>query len=465
MKRRIEEFLKSLCQTHKGIHQRSEVTLKLVSCFILLSMSQTAFSGATDIRGGSGGKPFTIACPYGEKIGGFQIQMGKRLDGLGIACIPSTASLNSNPIIDGFTGKHKGTDFRYNVGQSRFVKSITFSACKYKKSTVVRSIRVRYFVVGGGRNAGGVSRIYGSRCDATSGPVITHSAPPGQHIYGIIGKSGNAIDALGVVYRPLPVMGRQQRIPLSGIMQIANNLIFKKSSFTLDNFGAYSRKGGFLENASKVDVAGYVTTFSIPEYSKRRKRGVYRVEYYLNDFKSSDMYVSRGNKHPSHLKLTVNMETNGRELKGFCRKKVINKYHLCADNGDVLPDGEIESPRVIMQMVPEVFNGTCGGNSVNSISLTSTTADFYGRIKISGNWKRVPNIIEKKFKRVIEDGILNKILNVMAINAEKALNKRLNQASVQCLIAEPIRDYIINSIGDIRINAVGINGDDLVVGY
>ena len=465
MQSQLNKYVTSLFREKRKHSHPAKLILKSISCLIVLSMSQNVFSGATEIRGGRGGQPFTIACAVGDKIGGFQIQMGKRLDGLGIACIPSNASLNSNPIIDGFTGKRGGKDYRYNVGQSKFVKSITFSACKYKGRTVVRSIKFRYFVVGKGRNARGVSNNYGAPCDATQGKVITHSAPGGQHIYGIIGNSGDAIDSLGVLYRGLPVMGRQQRIPIAGVLKIANNEIFKKTEITLDNFGTYGKNGGYLKNGSTLDVDGFITAFSLPAVSKRRKNGIFRVEYYINDFKSSKIRLTQGNKHRSHLELTADMETNGREVKGFCRKKIGNRYRLCSDNGDVMPDGEIESPRVVMQIVPQVFNGECGDNIVNSIVLTSTASDFQGKVRIAGNWKRVPDGIEKKFKRVIEDEIVNKTLNVGLFNAEKDLNKRLNSSEVQCLIAAPIRNLITNTMGDIRINAVGIDGDNLVVGY
>ncbi len=445
--------------------QQHKLLKQLICVFSMLTVSQSALSGSSEIRGGRGGSPFTIACESGEKIGGFQIRMGKVLDGLGIACIPNAASLNSNPIIDGFTGKQGGNDFRYNVGQSRFVKSISFTACKYKKRTLVRSFKVRYFVAGGGPNARGASRTYGTPCDSTRGRLITHTAPPGQHIYGITGKSGSAIDSLGVIYRPLPVIGRQTTVPLAGIIQTANRLIFDHSEIKIDNFGAYGKNGGYIDDGSYLNIAGLPINMEIPAYSHRRKKGVYRVEYYVNDFKSSDIVLRRGTKHNSHLKLSVEMESKGRELKGFCRKKIGKKYSLCADNGDVMPDGELESPRLEMQMVPEVFNGQCNGRAVNSISLTSTASNFYGRIKIPGNWKRVPDIVEKRFKRGIEDQILNKVLKVMTHKSEKALNRGLNSRGVQCAIAQPIRDYIIDNIGDVRINSVGIRGNNLVVGY
>lgn len=438
---------------------------QLLCIFSMLSVSQSALSGSTDIRGGRGGQPFTIACEAGEKIGGFQVRMGKILDGLGIACIPSAASLNGNPIIDGFAGRQGGNDFRYNLGRSRFVKSISFTACKYKKRTVVRSFKVRYLVVGGGRNANGVSETYGTHCDSTRGPVVTHTAPQGQHIYGIIGKSGSAIDSLGAVFRPLPVMGRQATVPLSGIIRVANELVFDRSKIKIDNLGTYGKNGGYIDDGSYLDIVGLPVPIVVPAYSKRRNKGVYRVEYYLDNINSSSILLRRGSQHPSHLKLLVEIESDGRELKGFCRKKVGKKYSLCADNGDVMPDGQLESPRLVMQMLPEVFNGRCNGNSVNSISLTSTASDFYGRIKMAGNWKRVPNFLEKKVKRGIEDRLLNKLLKVMADKSEKALNRRLNSTDVQCTIATPIRDYIVDNVGDIRINAVGIRGNDLVIGY
>lgn len=444
------------------IHYR---LVKFICIFSMLLVPQIALSGKTEIRGGRGGQPFTIACPQGEKIGGFQIRMGKKLDGLGIACIPSTASLNGNPIIDGFTGNQGGNDFRYNIGQSRFVKSITFTACKYKKRTVVRSLRVNYFVLGGGRNAKGSSKTYGTRCDSTRSPVVTLSAPLGQHIYGIIGKSGSSIDSLGAVFRPLPVMGRQTTVPLSGIIRTVNTALFDNSRFKFDNFGAYGRNGGYIADGSYLNIVGLPVPINIPEYSKRRNNGHYRVEYYLDDIKSSEIYLSRGIKHPSHLKLTVEMETKGRELKGFCRKKVRKKYYLCANNGDVIPDGEIESPRVTMQMLPEVFNGRCDGNPINSVSLISTASNFYGRVKIPGNWKRVPDIIEKKFKRGIEDKILNKLLKVLAHKAEKALNRGMNREQVQCAIATPLRSFINNTVGELRISSVGIRDNNLVIGY
>ncbi len=445
-----------------------EKLTKLVTwgaCFAAILFSQAIQAGASEIRGGRGGSPFTMACEQGEKIGGFQIRMGKVLDGLGIACIPTRASLNGNPIIDGFTGNQGGNDYRYNVGRSRFVKSISFTACKYKGRTLVRSLRVTYFVPGNGANARGSSRVYGTHCGSSHGAVITHTAPFGQHIYGITGKSGSAVDSLGVVFRPLPVIGRQQRIPLAGLIQAVNRSVFNESRFVFDNLGSYGKNGGFLENASLIDVAGYVDTFSIPAYSHRRNKGLYRVEYYLNDLRSNEMFLSRGDQHPSHLKLTVNMETRGREIKGFCRKKVGKKYYLCANNGDVLPDAELESPRVIMQLVPEVFNGRCGNNNVNSIALTVTASDFYGRLKFAGDWNRVPDIIEKRFKRGIEDRHLNKLLQDMAIKAEKAANQALNSNQVQCALAAPIRDFIDQTLGGVRINAVGIQGNQLVIGF
>ncbi|MFV0644117.1 MAG: jacalin-like lectin [Sphingomonadaceae bacterium] len=440
--------------------------LLITSIFLF---SGPAHAGSSERFGGSGGSSFTIACPGIEKISGIRVQSGALIDGLSIACDPGTRTTSSFTGSDGSAGSSGGSREDYTLVRGRFLRHVTISWCEHRGRTSIRSIRFQYYIAG--QQTTNMSKVYGRQCNASSGSGFqVLIAPPGQHIYGFYGKSGSRIDSIGIMYRPIPLTGgRNITIPAGTVMGPLNANIFSRLRVTLDSLGAYGRQGGYVPNNSTIRFNGpngavNQNFAAIPEMTYRRDNGRYRVDAYLNDFSTSRINLRA---LQTAFQLDIDFETDGREIKGFCRvKKIDESYRLCAGEGDkLIPDAHIENPRAQLRMVPARFSGLCDNEMVNSIVLVPAGAQATGTLKIAGDRALIPDVLENWVKNTLLNRIFRQMIEDKGDYISRSMEAGFRESASGCAMATLFRDRFLAPLNIGQINAVGMRNGQIVVEF
>lgn len=417
--------------------------------------------------GGDGGTAYTMACPDGEKISGIGVRAGHAVDAVGLACDRPNRAVNAYTGHHGRAGGQGGAGYQHILDQRWFLRGVRVSFCKHKGVEVVKSLRfLSYDPTRPGAKK--ESQTYGPRCDSRHGPTEVFYAPQGHHIYGFYGRAGRLVDSFGVLTRPLPAgVTPTRRIDGQRLAAGLNATVFRDASLRLDNLGSYGPGGGFREDGARVRIGPFVERFSIDPVSARRNRGLYRVDFYVNDLETEavDLTVDR-RVATDMFTLTLDFEQEGREVKGFCRRKRANgAYTVCPDGGDAwIPDANLVNPRVRVTVVPELFNGRCGGRQVNSITLTTTGAEFEGRVRLAGDIKGVPNVVEDWLRSRIDTLIEDKMVSAIRGRSQAAVQAALNGDAVQCRIATLIRDEVLDRMGVGQVRTVGMRDGDVLIG-
>jgi len=142
--------------------------------------------------GGVGGNPYSAPVPTSGnapwQISGVQGRSGSRIDQIEIVWSSKTGSQSSEQF--GGTG---GDPFTFNIANGDYLTLISGSVGVNNGSVVLYSLQ--FFTLNGNK-----SPVFGS---ATSTP-FNFQCPPGYQISGIFGRSGSAVDALGVYLDPIP---------------------------------------------------------------------------------------------------------------------------------------------------------------------------------------------------------------------------------------------------------------------
>ncbi|HXC70344.1 MAG TPA: jacalin-like lectin [Pyrinomonadaceae bacterium] len=142
--------------------------------------------------GGVGGNPYSAPVPTTGNapwtISGVQGRSGSRIDQIEIVWSSKSGSQSSDQF-----GGDGGDPFTFNIPSGDYLALISGSVGVNSGSVVLFSLQ--FFTVNGNK-----SPVFGS---ATSTP-FTFSCPPGYMISGIFGRSGSAVDALGVYLDPIP---------------------------------------------------------------------------------------------------------------------------------------------------------------------------------------------------------------------------------------------------------------------
>jgi hypothetical protein len=137
--------------------------------------------------GGTGGNPFTAEPPEGGgwKISAIDVWSGDRIDSIELIWSHSGGETKSSPKFGGSGGNE--SEFQIDVGD--YLTRIEGSVGS--KEDNVRIFSLQFFT----RN-GNMSKIFGKPTQAK----FRYDEIQGQQIIGLFGRTGAAIDALGVVY-------------------------------------------------------------------------------------------------------------------------------------------------------------------------------------------------------------------------------------------------------------------------
>src|SRR6266403_1272334 len=148
-------------------------------------------SSAFGPSGGVGGSPYTAGMPTSGgpwKITGVQGRSGSRIDQIEILWSSQTGGTQSS---DQFGGDG-GSPFQFSIPSADYLTQIIGSVGTTDSSVRLYSLQ---FVT----KAGVKSAVYGK-----AGPGnFNYQCPSGYQITGVFGRSGSAVDALGIYIDPI----------------------------------------------------------------------------------------------------------------------------------------------------------------------------------------------------------------------------------------------------------------------
>jgi hypothetical protein len=402
----------------------------LISAALLASF---AFAPGADAAGGTGGTPFSMQCSANEQLTQIYVRSGRRIDQLGIKCEgPST--------VHKWKAGGDGGSLHSVLEPGEDVVEIRGFAGKCGKKTT-RVCALRFVVDGGARE---LSPQYGEFSSGADDFKL--KVPAGRELYGFSGRSGKELDAIEVLTRPRNEGAQRRQLNLGPFLQ-ALNVALDNTDLRLHNRGERHGNSWLRENDSFVSLFGVTKRFTLPEVSRRRRRGLYRHFFYANDINSTKADVATSN---NAFVLRVNFEESGTEIKGLCRRKKSHGYGKCPgrDEGDGnTPDVNWRLPRVDVTLLP----GVAGGQLVFGASAVAVLGDFQmnGVCGDGGECKKLIGDWEAALKSTAEFEIRNMLNQPSIRNAEAAVTRPLLNAAG---ITQPLK-------------TAGLDGSALVVTY
>lgn len=174
-------------------------------------------------------------------------------------------------------------------------------------------------------------------------------------------------------------------MPKSKIEDIMNN-IFSAMRIHINNFGPRNKDSWYLANDNYIEIFGNQTILeNIGELKRGWKK---RKRYYINDF---NMESAHATFDGDDLKVTITMETEGREIKGMCRD--------CLRGGD---DGSVAD----LNLTNPKFEIIASLTALNcSIAFNVKKVKYLGGVDGRGFVEIVDGIIERKMKPNLQKGI------------------------------------------------------------
>jgi hypothetical protein len=405
---------------------------KLISISALVTAF--AFAPSAHAVGGSGGTPFSMQCSANEHVEQIYVRSGKRIDQLGIKCVGPGSVHKWRYGGDGGS-LHSVLEPGEEVVE---VRGWT-GKCK-KKSTRICALR---FVVDGGARE--LSPQYGEHSSGADDFKL--KVPAGRELYGFAGRSGKELDAIELLTRPRNDGDQSRSLNITPFVQ-ALNVALDNTELRLHNLGERHGNSWLRENDSWVSLFGVTHRFTLPEVSRRRRKGLYRHFFYANEVHSTKADVATSS---NAFVLRVNFEENGTEIRGLCRyKKPSGTYGTCpgrSEGDGNTPDVNWIHPRVDVILLP----GVAGGQLVFGASAVTVRGDFKmnGVCGDGGECKKLIGDWEQTLKSTAEFEI-RKVLGQPSVrNAEAAVTRPLLNAAG---ITAPLR-------------TAGLDGSRLVVTY
>jgi hypothetical protein len=314
----------------------------------LASALGTSAVADTGPVGGNGGSAFTLACAPDEKIGAVSVRSGRRIDGVAIHCVPKGAVPKT--VLEEQRAGSGGHRKDFVIRADEVLTRIEGSTGTCNKDTErVCSLRFRT-----SRNR--VSGWFGQ-----PGTRQFSLFENGEEIIGLVGRSGKEIDKIGLRTRAIAdTSGTVAKRVDARAVAVAISKVLGGIDIHLNNIGERHGNSWHRPNDSWVRFQGVNLRFSLDERTFRRKNGIYRYFYYVNDVNLRSGGIDT-QFEPGRFVLYANFEEGGAEAKGLCRyKKPGGDYGKCpgANEGDGnAPDLDWIRPRVKVEFVPDVLNG------------------------------------------------------------------------------------------------------------
>jgi hypothetical protein len=237
--------------------------------------------------------------------------------------------------------------------------------------------------------------------------------------------------------------GQDVRVPTQLLVTVINNVL-PGTQLHLNNFGPKHGKSWHKPNDSFVKLppllGGNQFVFNLPEGVKDLDCGILcpdagDAKFYVQDWNLNTAQV--GWQSPT-FKLSLSMESNGREIKGFHTGAL-----SLGDNG--VPDVEINNARMDVYLRPIAANG--------KLSYTITSVDFNANIQATG----ACNIFGLDICNPLF-GYKNTIVSLV----ETQVRNRLNDQALRDRVSNAVQP-VLNQFGIRQITKVSVSGNDLVI--
>lgn len=232
---------------------------------------------------------------------------------------------------------------------------------------------------------------------------------------------------------------------------------FSDAVLYLDNYGPrrVERSGATWHDpkGSYLRLAGEKQVIDLPQVTKQLRRK--RLMYYVQDMKSNRIEVKAdGNR----LKLEIEFESNGHELKGHCvRKAVLKKRRWkrdCIIGGDGgAPDGDVNNAILTFGFALVPYNGSVS-YKVESVALSANISIGgvckLGRRILKGN-KDICDVMFH-YKKRLNEAMVRQVKN------------QLGKSKYRKRVADRVRELFFDRIGsDVRVTGVRVANGKLLI--
>ncbi len=238
-------------------------------------------------------------------------------------------------------------------------------------------------------------------------------------------------------------------------MAAAFNAALQGTQVRLDNYGSKHPKKkksknkyevSWLSQESYVRLPGGQTYyFDIPERSTKVGSLARYLRHYVSDMNSQSIQVGA---HGSGLDFTLHFESQGREIKGKCIKRIGENWSPCKNKLD--RDMQLDNAWVKVHLVPVAYKG---GISFKPVS--SQHVDFKGDLKILSKWCSIANDLCKS--------IGNAIYKKLRGTIRQQLAQRLSSNALRTAVAEQVKSKLNKIAPNWKVTKVKSQGNNFLV--
>ncbi len=229
--------------------------------------------------------------------------------------------------------------------------------------------------------------------------------------------------------------------------QIVNafNTVLQSTEVHISNYGPKQGASSWLSQQSVIHPPyGNAVNFNIPEYETKLSK-VRKWKHYVNDMNSQNIEVVA---HGNGLKLTLDFESQGEEIKGKClRWKVIGKYWTeCSLKME--RDIHVDNARVVLLLTPVAYQGGIVYKPLGA-----------GDVTFSANLN-IPNALCNAFP-LICSAVENKIYSGLREAIQNRLRDILNSTQLRNTLAAKVKTALSQKIKtDWTVNKVESSGSN-----
>lgn len=391
--------------------------------------------------GGNGGHSFVIECTGSERLAAVMTNAGRRLEGIGVACVNQNGRWRQQWA--GTSTTNASSHFRtFNIAPARWIRRANISIGKCGRDTT-RVCGVGFVL------DDDTAFDAGTRTDDTR----LQPAPQNSEVFGFRGRAGREIDNLDALFRlrQRPAFAHSRRLRGQTIADAIDAALLADFRLRLNNITSRTGNSWHDENGSFLRMAGIERRFDIEEETFRRENGIRRYFYYVKDVNTRNAGIDFERRQGAFL-MRILLEDDGVEMKGKCRRKRANgNYTACSGphEGDgKAPDVHWSYPEIELTMMPQLVQRDNRRNGVGlRVDNVRLKGDF-GLNGICGTLTSECHTILKGWKGRLITGV------------EAGVAASVNGGRIQRVMADTTRP-ILNSAGIPNLVDVVIDGDDV----
>ncbi len=235
----------------------------------------------------------------------------------------------------------------------------------------------------------------------------------------------------------------------------AFNTALQGTQIRLDNYGGKNPKKKKSTNKHEVSwlfqesyvrlPGGQTYKFDIPEQSTKVGKLSRYLRHYVSDMNSQSIQVGA---HGAALDLTLHFESQGREIKGKCIKKIGKNWSPCKNKLD--RDMQLDNAWVKVHLVPVAYKGGVSFKPVGAQSV-----DFKADLKVLTKLCSIANNLCKN----IGNAIYNKIRSTV----RQQIAQRLSSNSLRTAVATQVKSKLSQIAPNWEVTKVASQGKNFLV--